>query len=156
MQIEIERKFLVAGDAWRDGSSGLDCRQGYLLSGPNTVIRIRIMGPRATLAIKRSSSRLARVEYEYPIPQEDARDLLETLCHPRIVTKHRFRVQQAGHTWDIDEFSGDNRGLVVAELELEREDQKFARPDWLGPEITCDPRYLNVNLARRPYTRWKT
>ena len=153
MGIEIERKFLVVGDGWRRGE-GVPYAQGYLNRDPSRTVRVRIAGARAFLTVKGISQGATRQEFEYEIPVADARQLLELSDGP-VVRKTRRLVEHAGSTWEVDEFEGDNAGLVVAELELESEAQAYARPDWLGREVTDDPRYYNSNLATNPYRNWR-
>jgi adenylate cyclase len=153
MGVEIERKFLVAGDAWRQGE-GVPYAQGYLNRDPARTVRVRIAGERAFLTVKGVSRGATRQEFEYEIPKDDARALLELSDGP-VVSKLRYVVAHEGATWEVDEFLGENAGLVVAEIELESEGQDFARPAWLGREVTEDPRYYNSSLAGHPYNRWK-
>jgi adenylate cyclase len=153
MAVEIERKFLVVGEAWRAASRGTAYRQGYLCSCGGTSVRIRIGGEQARLTIKGETSGISRPEFEYPVPLADAAELL-ALCRQPLIEKVRYRVDYAGHTWEVDEFSGDNAGLVLAEIELEHVDEAFARPDWVGAEVTGDPRYYNINLQQHPYRLW--
>ena len=153
MSTEIERKFLVIEDSWRTGE-GTRYRQGYLSTDKHRTVRVRLAGDDAWLTIKGISRGATRAEYEYPIPREDAREMLDHLCREPLVEKVRYRVDYGGLTWEVDEFEGANSGLVVAEVELEREDQDFERPPWLGEEVTHDPRYFNASLVERPYTRW--
>jgi len=152
MGIEIERKFLVVGDAWR-AAPALAYAQGYLNRDPQRTVRVRLVQQRAWLTIKGANAGATRAEFEYPIPPSDAEQLL-ALCDGPLVRKLRRRVEHAGHTWAIDEFQGDNAGLVVAEIELPAEDAAFERPGWLGAEVTHDPRYFNSNLASAPYCTW--
>jgi len=152
MGIEIERKFLVVGDAWR-AAPALAYAQGYLNRDPQRTVRVRVVRQQAWLTIKGANSGAVRAEFEYPIPLSDAEQLL-ALCDGPLVRKLRRKVEHAGHTWEIDEFQGDNAGLVVAEIELPAEDAAFERPDWLGAEVTHDPRYFNSNLASAPYRTW--
>ena len=153
MATEIERKFLVTSDAWRDGQSGVLLQQGYLSRDPDRTVRVRIAGEAAFLTIKGRSKGLTRSEFEYPLPLDEARELL-ALCLPPLIEKRRHEVLHGGHVWEIDEFFGDNAGLIVAELELPAEDTVFEAPPWLGREVSDDPRYFNSNLSQRPYTRW--
>jgi CYTH domain-containing protein len=147
MGTEIERKFLVTSGAWRAASGpGTRLRQGYLHAG-TPVVRIRQAGDQAFLTIK-GPGLLARAEYEYPIPPGDAEAMLATLCPPPIIDKTRHRLALDGLTWEIDEFAGHLAGLTLAEIELASPDQRFARPAWLGPEVTTDPRYQNAALSR--------
>ena len=152
---EIERKFLVIGDAWRAGARALACRQGYLLATPELTIRVRVMGDDAWLTLKGRTEGISRAEFELPMPPAQAADILERLCPPAaIIEKTRHVTTYAGRTWEIDEFAGANRGLVVAEVELESEDAPLAVPPWAGAEVSTDPRYLNANLIRQPYASW--
>ena len=152
MGIEIERKFLVVGDDWR-AASAVPCVQGYLNRDKARTVRVRIVQEQAWLTIKGTSAGATRAEFEYPIPLADARQLL-ALCDGPLVRKTRRVVEHAGSTWEIDEFQGDNAGLVVAEIELASEDAPFVAPPWLGAEVTHDPRYFNSSLAAAPYSTW--
>ncbi|MFQ5645122.1 MAG: CYTH domain-containing protein [Thiogranum sp.] len=155
MAIEIERKFLLRDDSWRrQADAGVHYSQGYLSSDPQRCIRVRLAGDRAWLNIKKATSTLRRLEYDYPIPAADAAELLDELCAGERVDKTRYQVQHAGHLWEVDVFEGANAGLMVAEIELEDEREDFARPPWLGEEVSHDPRYYNMNLAKTPYTQW--
>ncbi|MCC5861544.1 MAG: CYTH domain-containing protein [Gammaproteobacteria bacterium] len=154
MGTEIERKFLLQGEAWREGASGLDYRQGYLSTDKQRTVRVRVVGARAMLTIKGMTHGIRRVEFEYPIPQDDAEQLL-ALCHRPLIEKTRYRVEHAGLVWEIDEFHGENAGLLVAEVELEDESQAIQLPAWVGEEVSDDPRYFNSNLARHPYSEWR-
>ena len=154
MKIEIERKFLLSSDDWRQGVSGILYRQGYLCTEPGCTVRVRVGGDSAILAIKGGGDGLARAEFEYPIPLDEAEILLDTLCLQPLVEKYRYLVPFAGMTWEIDEFLGVNAGLLMAEVELEHVDQPVALPPWIGREITGDPRYYNACLARHPFTTW--
>ena len=153
MGIEIERKFLVQGDGWKT-SPGLLYRQGYLNRDKARTVRVRMAGDAAFLTVKGVSVGATRAEFEYPIPVADATALL-ALCDGPLIEKTRYRVRVEGTLWEVDAFAGDNAGLVVAEVELAAEDQPFVRPNWLGDEVTHDPRYFNSNLAVQPYTRWQ-
>lgn len=155
MAMEIERKFLVANESWR--ALAMDARrlsQGYLAGGERLSIRVRVAGDAAWLNIKYAHSLVVRREYEYPVPLSDAREMLDEVCELGTVEKTRYRVPVAEHIWEIDVFHGENEGLVIAEVELAREDEPFVRPQWLGREVSHDPRYLNHHLAREPYRRW--
>jgi adenylate cyclase len=153
MGVEIERKFLLKGEGWRALGEPLLLRQGYLSSDPARVVRVRVEGDQAYLTIKGRSVGATRGEWEYPIPLPDANELL-ALCEQPIVEKYRRKIEFAGNVWEVDEFLGANAGLVVAEIELGAEDQAFERPDWIGAEVTDDPRYFNSALARHPYSAW--
>lgn len=155
MAIEIERKFLLQNDNWREqGGQGIPYRQGYLAGGKFSSVRARIEGDQANLNIKSGNLTIRRTEYEYPIPLKDAQEILDNLCPGGVIEKTRYRVPHAGHIWEIDVFAGNNQGLVVAEIELQHEDEDFERPDWLGEEVSDDPRYYNVNLIASPYKDW--
>ena len=161
MGIEIERKFLVAGDGWRTAAHKVvPMAQGYLNDlaivdggAMNASVRVRIEGEAAFLNIKSREPGPSRQEFDYAIPIADARALLK-LCVGGLVDKRRHHVEFEGHLWEIDEFLGDNAGLVVAEIELAGVDEAFARPDWLGAEATHAHRYYNLALASRPYSQW--
>ena len=154
MGVEIERKFLLAGDAWRSLGEPVLLRQGYLSSTRERVVRVRIEGGHAVLTIKGANVGAARGEWEYPIPLADAAELLDGLCEQPLIEKYRRRIAHAGMVWEVDEFLGANAGLVVAEIELESEDQGFDKPDWVGEEVSDDARYYNANLIRHPYSQW--
>lgn len=154
MGLEIERKFLVAGTGWQSAVVAADelC-QGYLGTDPDRTVRVRLAGERAWLTIKGRARGAARAEFEYAIPVADARELLE-LCVAPLVEKTRYRVPFAGRTWEVDVFAGANRGLALAEVELDAPGAVVALPPWLGAEVTDDHRYANANLAVRPFTTW--
>ncbi len=152
---EIERKFLVAGEAWRSAAvKSLRMEQGYLAESDKASVRIRVAGDDARLNIKGGGLVAARPEFEYPVPLEDGRELLETLCRKPTIAKTRHWVPHDGREWEVDEFHGANAGLVVAEIELEAEDAEFERPDWAGAEVTHLHRYYNVRLVDHPYSQW--
>ena len=153
MGVEIERKFLVSGGGWRQGE-GVAYAQGYLNRDPQRTVRVRIAGDTAFLTVKGVSKGATRAEFEYEIPVADATQLLALSDGP-VVRKLRRVIEHEGLAWEVDEFQGENAGLVVAELELESEDQTYAKPDWLGREVTDDPRYYNSNLAANPYSKWR-
>jgi adenylate cyclase len=153
MADEIERKFLVSSDAWRDGPPGVRICQGYLTRDPKRSVRVRLAGEKAFLTIKSDTSGISRQEFEYAIPPDDARTLLD-LCLPQWVDKIRHERRHGGHVWEIDEFLGANAGLIVAEIELADADEAFVRPEWLGREVSDDPRYFNACLAERPWQEW--
>lgn len=161
MGIEIERKFLVVGDGWRSAAHETSrMAQGYL-NDPLALaegreqcsVRVRIAGERAFLNIKSREIGPRRQEFEYPLPLEDAQSLL-ALCNGGLVDKVRHYVNHDGHLWEVDEFLGDNRGLVVAEIELQSIDENFLRPTWIGKEVTEQTRYYNLALAEHPYSSW--
>ena len=153
MAIEIERKFLLRNDAWRaQAQRSVRMVQAYL-GGERCSVRVRIEGTVARMNVKSLELGRRRLEFEFELPLADAEGLLEAFC-PERVEKTRHYVPHAGRTWEIDEFDGPNRGLVLAEIELEHEDEEFPRPPWLGAEVTHEARYYNVSLATRPYSRW--
>jgi adenylate cyclase len=155
MGIEIERKFLVRGIAWKENVTASHCCQGYLCPGSGVTVRVRTMGEQGFLTVKGRGTVLVRQEFEYAIPLADARELLDTLCVKPLIIKDRFRVEHEGLVWEVDEFAGENRGLVLAEVELTRPDQPVRLPDWVGMEVSGDPRYYNASLVSNPYTRWQ-
>jgi adenylate cyclase len=154
MAQEIERKFLVDGDAWRtEAVRRVRLSQGYLASSERASVRVRIAGAEAWLNIKVGGLVAVRQEFEYAIPPADGEALLAAAQGP-LIEKTRYYVPHGGLVWEVDEFHGANEGLVVAELELEAEDQVFACPEWTGAEVTHLARYYNVNLVKRPYSAW--
>lgn len=152
---EIERKFLVAGDGWKGRAPGVLYRQGYVARTQDRVVRVRVAGDQGFLTIKiRSGQSLARAEYEYPIPFAEAQSMLDALSPGEVIEKRRYTFTERGSRWEVDEFLGANQGLIIAEIELESEEQPFERPDWLGKEVSRVSRYLNVELAQAPYCTW--
>jgi adenylate cyclase len=151
---EIERKFLVSGEAWRETAEGTRYRQGFLSTEPERTVRVRVAGPRGSITVKGKNLGARRAEFEYEIPVADAERMLDTLCKRPLIEKVRYVLAVGAHTWEIDVFEGDNAGLVVAEIELRREDEAFERPEWIGDEVTDDPRYFNSNLVANPYRAW--
>jgi CYTH domain-containing protein len=151
---EIERKFLVTDDTWRRQATSTSFRQGYLSTVKERTVRVRAAGDEGTLTIKGITVGASRTEFEYPIPVADANAMLDELCEQPIIEKTRHVVDVDGTTWEIDEFAGVNEGLVVAEVELDSPDEQFTSPDWLGDEVTDDPRYFNANLIAHPYSKW--
>ena len=149
---EIERKFRVIKDTWRN-VKGTRYRQGYLNSAKERNVRVRTMEDKAYLTIKGIAIGASRMEFEYEIPLQDADELLE-ICEKPLIEKTRYKVQEGGFVWEVDEFFRENQGLIVAEVELASEDQEFPKPDWVGEEVTGDPRYFNSNLIKNPYTNW--
>lgn len=153
-RFEIERKFLVAGDGWRGQGDGLYIRQGYLSVDPDRTVRVRLAGKKGFLTIKGRSEGAVRPEFEYGIPGKQARYLLDHLCLQPQVEKVRYRIKVDDLVWEVDEFLGDNAGLVLAEVELESPDQKVDLPEWVGCEVTGDHRYSNAWLSRHPWKDW--
>ena len=153
---EIERKFLLANEGWRGLATGIEYCQGYLCASKERSVRVRIAGYKGYLTVKGATIGAVRSEYEYEIPIIDARSLLTELCQQPLIEKKRYTIPFCGCTWEVDEFFGLNNGLIVAEIELETEDQLFARPDWIGEEVTGDPRYYNAALCVAPFTTWNS
>jgi adenylate cyclase len=154
MGLEIEKKFLVTGTAWKALAAGVLTRQGYLSSDAERTVRVRIAGDQGFLTVKGKSRGLTRAEFEYAIPVEDAAAMLDGLCEKPLIEKTRYRVPFGSHTWEVDEFHGANAGLVVAEVELASADEEPALPPWVGREVSRDARYFNANLVKRPFTTW--
>ncbi len=153
--IEIERRFLLKNDSWKNLASPPKLlRQGYLSVEKERTIRVRIVGDQAWLTLKGYLSDVSRSEFEYPIPLADAQTMMETMS-PFVLEKYRYEIHDGGFTYEIDQYFGDNAPLIVAELELPAEDTPFARPDWLGEEITSDGRYSNAYLSKHPYSTWE-
>lgn len=155
MFIETERKFLVRGDFRRSALKGLHIVQGYLCTDPKRTVRVRIKGDSGFVTVKGQPDEegVSRFEWEREIPADEAQALLR-LALPGAIDKTRWIVPYGNHTWEVDEFHGENEGLVVAEIELARPDEGFARPEWLGEEVTGDPRYYNSSLTKHPYCKW--
>ena len=151
---EIERKYLIKDDTWRKDASGTTYRQGYLSTVKERTVRVRTIDDKGFLTIKGITIGATRREYEYEIPTADANEMLDELCEKPIIEKTRFKIPHTGLTWEIDEFAGVNQGLIVAEVELESEDQNIDFPPWVGEEVSGDPRYFNSNLIANPYTNW--
>lgn len=152
---EIERKFLVKGDAWRKLARGVRYRQGYLSATKQCTVRVRTVGERAYLTVKGPTVGNTRAEFEYEIPTGDANEMLDGLCERPLIEKRRHRIMIDRLTWEVDEFEGANRGLIVAEVELGSEGQDIRLPEWIGNEVSNDPRYYNANLIRHPYSAWR-
>ena len=154
MGIEIERKFLVVGNGWQ-AAEAVSYRQGYLNRDPARTVRVRLAAERAFLTVKGITVGASRAEFEYEIPYGDGQKLLQ-LCEGPLIEKLRRCIAQGDLVWEVDEFLGDNAGLVTAEVELDTEHQPFERPPWLGQEVTTDRRYFNSQLAAHPYKSWPT
>ena len=152
---EIERKYLVANDGWRwHAGPGTLYVQGYLSVDPERSVRVRIAGDKAALTIKRETTSSIRDEFEYQILPKDADRMLADICIKPLIEKTRYVIQDGKLKWEIDEFAAENRGLVIAEVEFEDDRQKIVMPDWVGEEVTDDPRYFNTNLVKHPYSEW--
>ena len=156
MAQEIEKKFLVAGEVKESAKKATRITQGYLSSVPERTVRVRVKGEKGYITVKGigNDSGASRFEWEKEIPVEDVRDLLK-ICEPGVIDKTRYLVDCDGHTFEVDEFYGDNEGLVVAEVELSDENEAFTRPSWLGEEVTGDKKYYNSMLMKNPYKNWK-
>lgn len=154
MAIEIERKFLVKEKPFSIAKRSLKINQGYIINEKSKVIRVREKGDDYFLTIKGNNIGISRLEYDFPISKEDAKELIFHFCKTTLIEKTRHYIEHKGHTWEVDEFHGKNNGLIVAEIELESEDEKFEIPDWVGEEVTQDNRYYNMNLAIHPFTSW--
>ncbi|HEX7671705.1 MAG TPA: CYTH domain-containing protein [Polyangiaceae bacterium] len=154
MGLEIERKFLVTGTAWKALAAGVLTRQGYLSSAAERTVRVRIAGEKGFLTVKGVNRGVTRTEFEYPIPAVDAAAMLDDLCERPLIEKIRYRIPFGAHVWEVDEFHGVNDGLVVAEVELASADEEPALPPWVGREVSRDARYFNANLVKRPFTTW--
>lgn len=155
MALEIERKYLVADESWRDqAESASHIMQGYLVSTARVTVRVRIRGEEAFLTIKGATSGVTRTEFEFPIEVAEAAEMLRTLATGPVIEKVRHIVPVGEHRWEIDVFAGDNEGLVLAEIELSSPQEHFVVPSWVGSEVSDDPRYFNVNLAAHPYRTW--
>ncbi|MBW4493549.1 MAG: CYTH domain-containing protein [Oscillatoria princeps RMCB-10] len=155
MATEIERKFLVRGDGWRGLAEGTYYCQGYIPTKEGRTVRVRIAGERGYLTIKGATVGNTRAEFEYPIPVEDAREILETLCERPYIEKTRHKIVVGKLTWEVDEFAGENQGLILAEVELTEENQEVVLPDWIEKEVSGDARYFNSNLAKNPFKHWQ-
>ena len=154
MGIEIERKFLVKDESWRAFARGKKYCQGYLSSNKERTVRIRTTGNRGYLTIKGIANGAVRVEYEYEIPVDEAWAMLDALCEKPLIEKSRYKIEHRGLLWEVDEFYGENQGLIIAEVELDFKDQKFEKPEWIGDEVTGDSKYFNSNLIHHPYNQW--
>ncbi|MBT9312168.1 CYTH domain-containing protein [Leptothoe kymatousa] len=154
MAKEIERKFLVQGDAWRSLATGRYYCQGYIPTQGKQTVRVRIIGEQGYLTLKGPTVGISRSEFEYPIPLADAQAMLAELCEQPFIEKYRYRIPMGEFVWEIDEFSGENQGLLLAEVELTDPEQVVELPSWIGQEVTGDPRYYNSNLVTQPFKTW--
>ncbi len=154
MGVEIERKFLVSGNEWRALGTPVHYAQGYLVADGYRTVRIRVAGENGFLTIKGVSKSFSRPEFEYKIPVEEAIEMLK-LCSIPVIEKFRTKVVFEGKTWEVDEFQGENKGLIMAEIELKSEDEPFSIPPWIGKEVTGDMRYFNSRLAVNPFKNWR-
>ena len=154
MATEIERKFLVSSDEYKKLALPVYYRQGYLSASPTCVVRVRVAGEKAYLTIKGKTKGLTRDEFEYNIPVDEANEMLSKMALTNIIEKNRYIIKYVGNNWEVDEFLGDNAGLIVAEIELESEDAPFDKPAWVGKEVSDDGRYFNSGLSQNPYKNW--
>ena len=154
MAIEIEKKFLINHIPFEQVKYAHKIKQGYIVSDKDKVIRIREKDDEYFITIKGNKIGLSRFEFEYKIPKSDANELFKSFCKIGSISKTRHYVDYNGHTWEVDEFHGENNGLVVAEIELESEDEQFEIPNWVIKEVTADARYYNMNLATHPFCKW--
>lgn len=154
MAKEIERKFLVLNDDFKKKSKGVLYKQGFLSTHKERVVRIRLVGKKGYLTVKGITKNISRCEYEYEIPFEEAEHMLNDICEKPIISKNRYKIPMGNFVWEVDEFLGENKGLVIAEIELEHEGQDFPRPPWLGKEVSGDPKYYNARLIGFPFSKW--
>ncbi|NLL04963.1 MAG: CYTH domain-containing protein [Clostridiaceae bacterium] len=151
---EIERKFLVKDSNFKKMCTGQLYKQGYLNSDPNRTVRLRLVGNKGYLTIKNKGNGLTREEFEYEIPYSDAQEILQGICERPFIEKTRYIFNYQGHVWEIDEFHRENEGLIIAEIELENENENFPVPEWIGEEVTYDYKYTNSSLVTNPYKKW--
>lgn len=155
MALEIERKYLIDLEKISPLENGIRIKQGYLSTDKNAVVRVRVKNDKAYLTIKGSNSGIARLEFEYEIPLDEANEMLEKLCQKPVIDKTRYLINHENHTWEVDVFYGDNEGLVVAEVELSSEDEHINLPIWIKEEVSHDDRYFNSNLMKLPFKDWE-
>jgi adenylate cyclase len=156
MAIEIERKFLTKADSWRQTAQGKLYRQGYIPTVGKQAVRVRVVEDQGYLTLKGPVVNYSRLEFEYPIPLDDAMQMLDRLCIPPLIEKIRYQIPWGDLVWEVDEFQGDNTGLILAEVELTDPQQAIVLPDWVGKEVTGDPRYYNSYLSKHPFSRWSS
>ncbi len=154
MKKEIEKKFLVANEGWRGLAEGRHYCQGYLSTEEGRTVRVRTIGEKGFITVKGRTTGETRLEFEYEISIKDAREMLQQLCHKPLIEKTRHKIPFDGFTWEVDEFAGENQGLIFAEIELKYEGEIFSKPQWIGQEVTSDLRYYNANLVNTPYRDW--
>jgi adenylate cyclase len=154
MGTEIERKFLVRDNTFRSLAQGTRYRQGYLSSTKERVVRVRTIDDKGFLTIKGITTGATRAEYEYEIPVKEAEAMLDGQCEKPLIEKDRYKIAHKGLIWEVDEFFGENQELILAEVELESEDQPYDKPEWITDEVTGDPKYFNSNLIQNPYKNW--
>jgi CYTH domain-containing protein len=156
MGLEIERKFRVTGTGYRLAKKQMRIEQGFLNDDLNRMVRIRKIDDAALLTIKGPVQNNVRLEFEYPVPLEDAEEMLRLLCIPPLLQKTRYYFEYSGQLWEVDEFDGENKGLVIAEVELSDSQEAIKLPEWIGEEVTDDPRYYNANLIKNPFQKWRS
>jgi len=156
MAVEIERKFLIRDESFKLFSTGVLYRQGYLNRDKHRTVRVRVAGELAFITIKGLTNGMERLEFEYPIAVTDANEMLETMCLTPLIEKMRYNIMTDGHLWEVDEFIGDNEGLIIAEVELKSTDEEVIIPNWVGEEVTGDLKYYNSNLVINPFKNWGT
>ncbi len=156
MAIEIERKYLVKSDDWKSLATKKYYQQGYLLISKSLTIRVRIIEDKSYITIKGASKGISRSEYEYEIPIKEAEDIIQSLCEKPLIEKYRTKINIDDVIWEVDEFLGENEGLVIAEVELKNEGQKINLPAWIGDEVSGNPKYSNSYLVKHPFKRWTT
>ena len=155
MATEIERKFLLNDNSWKEfAGEGTKYSQGYLVGSKQASVRVRIQGDKAFLNVKSATIDITRQEFEYEVPLADAQEMLETLCEKPLISKTRYHLNHENHVWEIDVFDGENNGLVVAEIELADKNEVFSKPTWLGEEVSDDARYYNTCLVKHPFKNW--
>ena len=151
---EIERKYLVISDEWKGKSQGVLYRQGYLSTDPERTVRVRLEGEEGRITVKGEKKSGAGDEYEYEIPGDEAAYIIDHLCIKPVIEKMRYKINYKGNTWEVDEFFGENLGLILAEIELDSVDQPFEKPVWIGEDVTEDPKYKNASLVKNPFGEW--
>ena len=154
MAAEIERKFKVVSDEYKQLCKPLNCKQGYLETQSEPLVRVRIMGEKAYLTLKGKNEGIRRLEFEYEIPVTDANKLFSNFCSTTLIEKNRYILSVEETIWEVDEFLGENSGLVIAEVELSSEDANFHKPNWIGQEVSHDTKYYNYKLVEHPYSKW--
>lgn len=154
MNNEIERKFLVVNNNYRQMAEGILIQQGFLSTDRNRIVRIRIIGNKAWLTVKGKSTGASRKEFEFQIPYEEAKEMIQTICIKPIISKIRYRIKLGEVLWEIDEFAEENAGLIVAEVEIPYESFDLELPEWIGKEVTLDERYYNAYLVKHPFKKW--
>jgi adenylate cyclase len=156
MGLEIEKKFLVKDNSWKSLATGVLYQQGYLNTEKERTVRVRVIDQQGFLTIKGKSTGATRLEFEYEIPVEEAKEMLFKLCGNSVLEKYRYKIPFDGMIWEVDEFLGKNQGLIVAEVEMKSEDQVFELPKWIGEEVTHETKYFNSQLTQKPFSEWES